>query len=59
MPECPSGKRIYGNERVASRAVTEAAKRGELPPMRHYICPECGHWHLSRKRRPPRRRDNG
>jgi hypothetical protein len=55
---CTSGKRIYGNERVANRAVTEAAKRGELPPMRHYACPECGHWHLSRKRRPPRRRDN-
>jgi ssDNA-binding Zn-finger/Zn-ribbon topoisomerase 1 len=48
---CPTGKRIYWKERLANRAITEAAKRGELPPMRHYQCPECGYWHLSRKDR--------
>lgn len=53
MPKnCPTGKRIYWKERLACRAVTEAAKRGELPPMRHYKCPECDWWHLSKKSRP-------
>ena len=50
---CPSGKRIYGNERVAARAVNVARDRGELPPMRHYFCPLCDHWHLSKKHRVP------
>jgi hypothetical protein len=48
---CPTGKRVYYQERLANRAITEAAKRGELPTMRHYQCPECGWWHLSRKAR--------
>lgn len=51
MSHCPSGKRIYWKERLANRAITEAAKRGELAPMRHYLCAECGYWHLSRKDR--------
>ena len=49
MRGCSTGKRIYGREFLANRAITNAAKRGELPPMRHYKCPECGHWHLARK----------
>lgn len=58
MSACSSGKRMFGSQRAANRAVTNAAKRGELPPMRHYLCDECGHWHLSRKKRPAGRRDN-
>jgi predicted RNA-binding Zn-ribbon protein involved in translation (DUF1610 family) len=50
---CPSGKRTYYKERAATRAITVAAKRGELDPLRHYLCPECGKWHLSRVRRSP------
>lgn len=46
---CPSGKLIFGKERLANRAVTNAAKRGELPPMKHYRCDLCNHWHLARK----------
>lgn len=46
---CSNGKRIFWTERLANRAVTNAGKRGELPPMRHYACPDCGYWHLSRK----------
>jgi hypothetical protein len=47
--KCPSsGKRVYYKEHLASRAVSFAATRGELPPMRHYKCPECGWWHLSK-----------
>jgi hypothetical protein len=48
---CPTGKRVYWHERLANRAVQKARERGELPPMRHYLCPECGRWHLSRKDR--------
>lgn len=44
-----TGKRIYYAERLAIRAVTKAMLRGELPRLRHYPCPDCGHWHLSRK----------
>jgi hypothetical protein len=47
--QCPTGKRCYFEERLANRAVTNAAKRGELPPMRHYKCDKCAWWHLSRK----------
>jgi hypothetical protein len=46
-----SGKRTYFKERLANRAITEADKRGELPRLRHYRCPHCGYWHLSRKHR--------
>jgi DNA-directed RNA polymerase subunit RPC12/RpoP len=53
-----TGKVIFGNQRVANRAVSRAATRGELPPMRHYQCPTCGYWHLARKRRPAGKRDN-
>lgn len=56
--QCVTGKRVFYAERLASRAVTEAAKRGELPPMRHYACPDCGYWHLSKKTRPAGQRDN-
>lgn len=56
--QCQTGKRVYFKERLATRAVTEAAKRGELDPLRHYACAECGYWHLSRKKQPPGRRDN-
>lgn len=48
MAACPTGKRIYYNERLANRAI---AMRGELPTLRHYPCPTCGWWHLARKRR--------
>lgn len=48
---CPTGKRVYYKERLANRAVTEAAKRGELSQLRHYPCDRCGWWHLSRKER--------
>lgn len=47
--ECPTGKRIYWQARLANRAITEAAKRGELEQLKHYECPECGWWHLARK----------
>lgn len=50
---CTTGKRIYFKERAANKAITEASKRGELLQLRHYRCPECGYWHLSRKHRPP------
>jgi hypothetical protein len=46
---CPTGKLPYFKERLANRAVTEAIRRGELGQLRHYQCPECGWWHLSRK----------
>lgn len=52
--QCVSGKRVYYAAKLANRAITEAAKRGELPTMRHYACPHCGWWHLSRKNRLPR-----
>ncbi len=48
---CSTGKRIYWHERLANRAITRAAERGELGPMRHYLCSECDRWHLSSKRR--------
>jgi hypothetical protein len=48
---CPTGKRIYWEERLANRAISKAQTRGELPQMRHYLCPHCDRWHLSRKRR--------
>jgi hypothetical protein len=48
---CATGKVIFYKERLANRAVTNAAKRGELPTMRHYACRRCGYWHLSRKDR--------
>lgn len=48
--QCTTGKLVYYRERLANRAITEAAKRGELDQLRHYPCPECGWWHLSRKR---------
>jgi hypothetical protein len=52
---CTTGKLIYYKERLANRAITEAAKRGELSQLRHYKCPACGYWHLSREdRRLPR-----
>ena len=50
---CPTtGKRIYWHERLANRAITKAAERGELASMRHYLCPDCTRWHLARKHRP-------
>jgi hypothetical protein len=52
---CPTGKRIYWEERLANRAVSKAATRGELPPMRHYLCPYCCRWHLSSQHRPGQR----
>jgi hypothetical protein len=51
--QCASGKRVFYEERLANRAVSRAETRGELPPMRHYACPLCGYWHLSRKARAP------
>lgn len=47
---CPTGKRIYYTEKLANRAITNALKRGEIGPLRHYECPECEHWHLATKR---------
>jgi hypothetical protein len=44
---CSTGKRIYWEEHLAARAVNVARDRGELPPMRHYMCPHCARWHLS------------
>lgn len=45
---------MYGSQRVAQRAVDVAANRGELPPMRFYLCPECKHWHLARRKPLPK-----
>jgi len=39
---CPTGKRVFYKERHASRAIANADKRGELGPLRHYLCPTCG-----------------
>lgn len=47
--QCTTGKRVYYKARLANRAITENEKRGELARLRHYPCPECGWWHLSRK----------
>lgn len=47
--QCPSGKRVYWTERLATRAVNVALERGELAPLRHYRCPDCDRWHLARK----------
>lgn len=52
MTVCPTGKRIYWHERLAVRAVNKARDRGELLPLRHYVCDKCGRWHLSRKSPP-------
>lgn len=49
MPKCSSGKLMFGNERSANRAVQRARERGEIGPLRHYLCPRCKHWHLARK----------
>lgn len=49
--QCPTGKRVYYEQHLANRAITRASKRGELEPLRHYSCPVCGWWHLSRKHR--------
>jgi predicted RNA-binding Zn-ribbon protein involved in translation (DUF1610 family) len=54
---CATGKRIYFKERSANKAITEALKRGELSQLRHYACPVCGYWHLSRKDRHVHRLD--
>ena len=51
---CETGKRIYWKEHLANRAITEALKRGEIGPLRHYACPVCERWHLSRKNRVPK-----
>lgn len=56
--KCVTGKLVFYKERLANRAVSRAATRGELGPMRHYRCMECGYWHLSKKKRPVGRRDN-
>lgn len=50
MP-CSSGKRVYGDERLANRAISKAFERGEMPPLRAYKCPECGYWHLATNKR--------
>lgn len=46
---CPTGKRVYYAERLANRAITKAAERGEIGPLRHYKCPDCDWWHLATK----------
>jgi len=53
---CPTGKRVYYTERLANRAISRALERGELDPLRHYHCEDCGWWHLSRIIEPKRRR---
>ena len=47
----PTGKVIYWSEKTATKAITKALARGELEQLRHYRCPACGRWHLSRKNR--------
>lgn len=47
---CPTGKLPYFKERQANRAITKALERGETGQLRHYKCPHCEWWHLSKKR---------
>lgn len=45
---CPdTGKRQYETERAATAAIERAADQAGNVPVRCYVCPHCGLWHLT------------
>ena len=48
-------KRSYPSKKVAKKALKSARGRSGEVPVRLYKCEKCGEWHMTSKKRLPRK----